>query len=173
MKPSLNHMTGQRNFGSKTAKQKIRKKGEGVGIMACAFVSAQVGYTCDNHIYLYVTHTHMCVYHDRQWNHKENVYSSIFHYSGGSFDRSLLPPPPPQDRPPKKSLKFKFEDLVTFYEQIQTPQNFVFWITPCSSKVTGWQRIWGLKTCPTHTITLDVGAPLTHQLLSPVLLLWM
>ena len=44
MKPSLNHMTGQRNFGSKTAKQKIRKKGEGVGIMACAFVSEQLGF---------------------------------------------------------------------------------------------------------------------------------
>ena len=54
-------MTGQRNFGSKTAKQKIRKKGEGVGIMACAFVSAQVGYTCDNHIYMLHTHTHTYV----------------------------------------------------------------------------------------------------------------
>ena len=57
---------GAKKFWKQTAKQKIRKKGEGVGIMACAFVSAQVGYTSDNYIYMLHTHTHMCVYHDRQ-----------------------------------------------------------------------------------------------------------
>ena len=59
---------GAKKFWKQTAKQKIRKKGEGVGIMACAFVSEQVGCTCDNHIYIYICilHTHICVYNDRQ-----------------------------------------------------------------------------------------------------------
>ena len=42
-------MTGQRNFWKQTAKQKIRKKGEGVGIMACAFVSEQLGFLSISH----------------------------------------------------------------------------------------------------------------------------
>ena len=54
---------GAKKFWKQTAKQKIRKKGEGVGIMACAFVSEQVGYTCDNHIYIYIyIYTHVYIY---------------------------------------------------------------------------------------------------------------
>ena len=58
--------------------------------------------------------------------------------------------PPPGVDPKKKMLKIKFECLVMFPEETQAPQYFGFWISPCSSKVTGWQRIWGLKGCPTH-----------------------
>ena len=119
-------MTGQRNFGSKTAKQKIRKKGEGVGIMACAFVSVQVGYTCDNHLYLYVTHTHICVCIMISNEITNKMFIPQYFTTLVAASTEVSYPPPPQDRPPKKSLKFKFEDLVTFYEQIQTPQYFVF-----------------------------------------------